>query len=70
MFAHARDIPAPLLQWAQLPRGGQLSDPASGLPGPFPHATADAAADPGREGDLGGEPGARGPGVVRLWDHL
>ena len=65
-----RDITAPLLQWAQLLRGGQLSDPASGLPGPVPHATADAAADPGLEVDLGEDPGAREPGVVRLWDHL
>ena len=65
-----RDITAPLLQWAQLLRGGQLSDPASGLPGPVPHATTDAAADPGLEVDLGEEPGARDPGVVRLWDHL
>ena len=33
-----RDVVTPLLTWAQLLLAGQLDDPASGLPGPRPHA--------------------------------
>ena len=68
-----RDVTAPLLQWAQLLRGGQLDDPGSGLPGPVPHAAADAPWPAGGGGlhvDLGEAAQSPGDDVARLWDHL
>ncbi len=66
-----RDVTAPLLQWAQLLRAGQLDDPGSGLPGPVPHAPAASPADEeGLHVDLGEHAAPAGDDVARLWDHL
>ena len=77
-----RDVVTPLLTWAQLLTAGLLADPASGLPGPRPHAD-DAAprtsalpllpeASRGVHVDVADHAsGAGSPaGLPRLWDRL